>query len=125
MTVELKLHDRQQLTFNRELKDLAEYDLAAVKLDRREMFRLYWGPPSIFGYGDGSSKVSLAQAQCLQRLIVALDAGSPDVSEGELQEVTGQPLTEVFPGLPKGEHGRLVIAGKNPGTWRIRELETE
>ena len=122
-TITLNADDQKELTFRRQLNDLADFDLEAVDLRKRESLRLYWRRPSLGGgFGDGGVSVTLPQAKCLQRLIAALAAGTPDVSEEELFKLTGTPWFETS---QNSSVRSLVVPGQSPETWRMRALKAQ
>ena len=119
--LKLETDDHNEFTFRRNLKALVEFDTTSVELIKFQSLQFGWGKPG--GFSAASYECNQAQSQCVQRLLQAVVDETHDVSEAELQNVAGQPMKELFPGLTtKTEHWPLIKPGKQPNTWRLAPL---
>jgi hypothetical protein len=103
--VKLKLEtdDHNEFTFRRNQKALVEFDTTSVERGKSQSLHFGWGKPG--GFSAASYECNQAQSQCVQRLLQAVIDETYDVSEADLQKVTGQSINELFPGLTtKAEH---------------------
>ncbi|MDG1897717.1 MAG: serine/threonine-protein kinase [Fuerstiella sp.] len=119
--IKLETDDHNEFTFRRNLKALVEFDTTSVELSKSQSLHFGWGKPR--GYSAPSYGCNQAQSQCVQRLLQAVIDETYDVSEADLQMLTGQPMNELFPDLTqKIGHWLLIKPGEQPNTWRLAPL---
>lgn len=123
LTLTLEAGDSEEITFRRDLQFLVDFDTASVKLDENEVLRFCWGNISQGGFALPAYTCNEAQSKCVQHLLKALIDGTPDVTEAELQEATGQTMESLIPGPRReSELARLIKPGDLPKTWRLAPL---
>lgn len=122
-TVRLSLEadDNEDLSFNRDLLALVDFDTSTLELSDKESLHFWWG--KMGGYSAPSYPCSEIQVKCVQRLLRGMLDEKPDVDQTELEELCGQPMTKLFPDLMKsGLYSSLILPGKSADSWRLAPL---